>query len=241
MATFPRMRLSFCFLRSAPSSVHPEVASGERHGPQDSRSRGSRPPWGLATDPQVAGPSPRPILTDAVQRAGREVLHPCESGGLRRGWQLVTCSGFPHVSASVIECAIAALVGPPLPHPGGQGPPTWQPPGSLSLAHPPSRSFPRPSAGVGAAAGVSVCVLQPLCRSTTNCTLGCTLPPVLLGPRSEEGTQRLDSASQDSLLPSFGVSTGRPGPEGARRPRPGTGGSAGLRRSALDSPQRQRT
>ena len=117
VATFPRMRLSFCFLRSAPSSVHPEVASGERHGPQDSRSRGSRPPWGLATDPQVAGPSPRPILTDAVQRAGREVLHPCESGGLRRGWQLVTCSGFPHVSASVIECAIAALVGPPLPHP----------------------------------------------------------------------------------------------------------------------------
>ena len=36
---------------------------------------------GLATDPQVAGPSPRPILTDPVQRAGREVLHPCESGG----------------------------------------------------------------------------------------------------------------------------------------------------------------
>ena len=30
---------------------------------------------------------------DPVQRAGREVLHPCESGGLRRGWQLVTCSG----------------------------------------------------------------------------------------------------------------------------------------------------
>ena len=157
------MRLSFCFLRSAPCSVHPEVASGERHGPQDSRSRGSRPPWGLATDPQVAGPSPRPILTDAVQRAGREVLHPCESGGLRRGWQLVTCSGFPHVSASVIECAIAALVGPPLPHPGGQGPPTWQPPGSLSLDHPPSASFPRPSAGVGAAAGVRECASSSPC------------------------------------------------------------------------------
>lgn len=72
--------------------------------------RGAPGHEGPATDPQVAGPSPRPVLTDPVQRAGRDVMHPCESGGLRRGWQLVTCSGCLHVSASVIECAVAALV-----------------------------------------------------------------------------------------------------------------------------------
>ena len=42
--------------------------------------------------------------------------------------------------------------------------------------------------------------------------------------------------SQDLLLLSLGVSTGRPGPEGARRPLPTSEGSAGLRRSRQGEP-----
>ena len=42
--------------------------------------------------------------------------------------------------------------------------------------------------------------------------------------------------SQDLLLLSFGLSTGRPGLAGAWSPLPGSGGSAGLQRSARESP-----
>ena len=98
-------------------------------------------------------------LTDPV-RAGREVPQPCESGGLMRDWQLLTGSGCPHDGVSVIECAVCCSSVTALPPPPGGRVPHVAAPRLLSLAPPPSRSFPRPSVGVGAAA--CVCVLVPL-------------------------------------------------------------------------------
>ena len=83
---------------------------------------------------------------DCVESVNVEL---CESVGLRRDWQLPTWSICPHDRIYVIKCATDR---PSLPRVAGT--PTWQPPGSLSPAHPPSRSFPRPSVGVGTAAGV---------------------------------------------------------------------------------------
>ena len=77
-----------------------------------------------------------------------------------RDWQLLTGSGCPHDGVSVIECAVCCSSVTALPPSSGGRVPHVAAPRLLSLAPPPSRSFPRPSVGVGAAA--CVCVLVPL-------------------------------------------------------------------------------
>ena len=63
-----------------------------------------------------------------------------------------------------------------------------------------------------------------LCLLTSSCTRGTRQR----GGNAEAGFRY----SQDLVLLSIGVSTGWPGPTGAQSPRRGSGGSAGLRRSA---------